>query len=149
MRSFIILLLSVLVFGGCSSKEVTDSVFGYKDSSIEDDNDVSNIIQQLKNDEQIDSFELKTSENPYGIVVNYDGMEDEEAAVYYATYLFTLVTNVEWVSVHFNDAEITLTKNDLQSLYGKEFNTIKNEEDLEKLIHSHSEEWDEIVNTTK
>lgn len=146
MRKFIVTMLSVMLLGGCSTKKVDEGIFEYQNG---DNSAVSNIIQQLKDDERIEGIELKTSENPYGIVVNYDGMEDEEAAVYYATYLFTLVTNVEWVSVQFNDAEITLTKNELQNWYDKELGTIKSEEELDELIHSNANKWDEIVNSTK
>lgn len=149
MRKFIVVMLSVMLLSGCSTKKVDEGIFEYQDSSVGDNSEVSNIIQQLKEDERIEGIELKTSENPYGIVVNYDGMEDEEAAVYYATYLFTLVTNVEWVSVHFNDAEITLTKNELQNWYDKELRTITSEEELDELIHSNADKWDEIVNSTK
>lgn len=149
MKKFIVIMLSVLMLGGCSTKEVDKGVFEYKDSLIGDNSAVGNIIQGLTEGEHIEGFELKTSENPYGIVVNYDGMEDEEAAIYYSTYLFALVTNIEWVSIHFNDAEITLTKSDLQDWYGKELSTITSEEELEELIHSHSEEWDKFISSTK
>lgn len=149
MGKFIVMILTIFIFSGCSTKEVEEDVFKYKDSPIGDNSAIGNIIHGLTEGEHVEGFELKTRENPYGIVVNYDGMEDEEAAVYYATYLFTLVTNVEWVSIHFNDTEITLTKSELQDWYGKEFETIKSEEEIEELLHNYSEDWDDIVEATK
>lgn len=144
MRKVIIILL-VVILSGCSTGEVDSGVFEYKGSNVGDNSSVGKIIHHLEEKEQIEGFELSTNEEPYGITVNYNGLEDEETAVYYATYLFTLITNADWVSIHFNDAEITITKDDLQGWYGEDLEKIDSEEELLDLIENHTKNLDDLT----
>ena len=91
----------------------------------------------MRSGENLEGFELKTKEKPYGIILNYDWLESEqnykETAIFNATFLFSLVQNVDWITFNFDNREYKITKGNLQEWYGKELSEFKNEEELRKL----------------
>lgn len=149
MRRLLVSFIMIMILSGCNTNEVDNGVFEYKDSYVGDNSDVENIINNLREDNSIVGFQLITTDEPYGIIVNYDGLEDEKIAVYYATYLFTLVVNVEWITIHFDDADITITRDDLQDWYNVDLSKFTSEEELEELIEDNAEEVNEILNSVK
>ncbi|WP_078427617.1 DUF4825 domain-containing protein [Alkalihalobacterium alkalinitrilicum] len=138
------LLFSIIViflFSGCNETNVNADIFQYKDSFVGDNSAVGNIANQLPGGEHLNGFELKTSEEPYGIILNYDWLNSEqeykETVIYNATFLFTLVQNVDWITFKSDRYEITITKEDLQEWYGKEFSEVQNEDELKELIQEN------------
>lgn len=130
--------LVLLLLTGCHSNNTMENIFQYKDSYVGDNSAVGNIAQQLHNSEYLDGFELKTTKEPYGIILNYHLNHSEEVyketVIRNSTYLFALVQNVDWITFRFNKLEYKITKDKLQSWYGKEISSISSEEELEKLI---------------
>src|SRR3954453_2013029 len=97
-------LLVLFLLSGCNSNDrnINNDIFQFKDTFVGDNSAVGNIANQLPGAEQLNGFELKTKEEPYGIILNYDWIESEqeynETVTYNATFLFTLVQNVDWIT---------------------------------------------------
>ena len=105
--SFFIFVL--LVLNGCNPTKVNEDkdIFQFKDSYVGDAGAVGNITRRLPNPngEQFNGLELKTTEEPYGIIMNYINVEKSkdietnyrELALYNATFILALVKNADWV----------------------------------------------------
>ncbi|WP_280771714.1 DUF4825 domain-containing protein [Salipaludibacillus daqingensis] len=136
-------LVVMFFLSGCNLNDnhVNNDMFQFKDSFVGDNSAVVNIANQLPGAEHLNSFELKTNEEPYGIILNYDGIEseqdDKESVIYNTTFLFTLVQNVDWITFHSDFSEHTITKGNLQEWYGKELSEVQNEEELRELIQEY------------
>ena len=138
---FIPLLL--LALSGCSeTKGMEEDLFQYRNSYAGDAGAVGNITRQLPNPdgEQLNGLELRTSEEPYGIILNYIEAENEnssskqELAIYNATFILALVKNADWVAFRFSDGELKISREQLDALYGKDIREFENEEDLSTFI---------------
>ncbi|WP_338473203.1 DUF4825 domain-containing protein [Niallia sp. XMNu-256] len=138
-------LLVILFLNGCNSNDtnIKNDIFQYKDSFVGDNSAVGNIANQLVGAEQLNGFELKTNEEPYGITLNYDLIESEqkfkETVIFNATFLFTLVQNVDWITFNSDIREYTITRENLQEWYGKELTEFQNEDELRELIQEFLE----------
>lgn len=148
---FLFSLLILLFLNGCNSREVDEDIFQYKDSFVGDNSAVGNIVTLLPNSEYFNGFELKTKEEPYGIILNYKGIGvDEieknykETAIYNATFIFKLVKNAKWITFNFDDQEYTITKQELENWYGKELSEYMSEEDLTKLTQKYLEDENKV-----
>lgn len=145
-KSLLFPLLVLLLLSGCNLKdrEIDNDIFQYKDSFVGDNSAVGNMTNQLPGAEQLNGFELKTNQEPYGIILNYDwtgsGQEYKETVTYNATFLFTLVQNVEWITFNSDSGEYTITKENLQEWYGKELSEVQNEDELRELIQESLED---------
>ncbi|WP_306453957.1 DUF4825 domain-containing protein [Bacillus sp. FJAT-45350] len=143
-------LLVVLFLSGCNSNDTntTSDIFRFKDSFVGDNSAVGNIANQLPGGEHMIGFELKTNEEPYGIILNYDWVDSEqnykETAIYNATFLFALIQNVDWITFNFEIGEYTLTRENLQDWYGMELRDINNEEELGALIQEYIEDENKV-----
>ncbi|SET51074.1 protein of unknown function [Salinibacillus kushneri] len=154
MRQMIIFLLfSLLVMfflSGCHSNSNNTNVdlFQYKGSYVGDNSAVVNSVIHLEGAKHFSGLELKTKEEPYGIIVNYDWMEselnDKETAITNASYLFTLIQNVDWITFHFEMVdgmeEYKISREKLQAWYGIELKEIDNENKLKELIQESLED---------
>lgn len=138
---FIPMLL--LALSGCSeTKGMEEDLFQYKNSYAGDAGAVGNITRQLPNPdgEQLNGLELRTSEEPYGIILNYIEAENEnsaskqELAIYNTTFILALVKNADWVAFRFSDGELKISREQLDALYGKDIREFENEEDLSTFI---------------
>ena len=135
----------LLLLSGCNSNDrnINNDVFQFKDSFVGDNSAVENIVNQLSGAEQLNGFELKTNEEPYGIILNYDWTESEqeykETVIYNVTFLITLVQNVEWITFNSDIGKYTMTKENLQEWYGKELSEVQNEDELKVLIQEYLE----------
>lgn len=147
-RILILLLITNVLFSGCSANDTNHDIFQYKGSFVGDNSAVGNITNQLLGAEQLNGFELKTDEEPYGIVLNYDGIESKQAykdlVIYNATYLFTLVQNVDWITFLSEFSDYTITKDNLQNWYQKELHEVQNEENLRELIEKYVEDENKV-----
>lgn len=139
-------LLVLLLLSGCNSndRDSNNDIFQFKDSFVGDNSAVGNIANQLPGAEQLDGFELKSNEEPYGIILKYDWTESEqeykETVTYNATFFFNLVQNVEWITFNSHIGEYTITKGSLQKWYGKELSEVQKEDELKELIQEYLED---------
>ena len=143
-------LLVLLLLSGCNSNDrnINNDIFQFKDSFVGDNSAVGNIVNQLPGAEKLNGFELKTNEEPYGIILNYDWTESEQeykdTVVYNVTFLFTLVQNVDWITFNSNIGEYTITKEILHEWYGKELSEVQNEDELRELIQEYLEDENKV-----
>ncbi|SEI00235.1 protein of unknown function [Halobacillus karajensis] len=147
MRRLFFSLLVLFLLNGCYSTNANEDLFDFKGSFIGDNSAVGNIVKHLPNGEHLKGFELKTKEEPYGIILNYEGIEAEEiekkykeTAIYNATFIFALVQNAEWVTFKFEDQVYQLTKENLQHSYGADLSDYSSEDDLKKRIQKYLED---------
>ncbi|GAA5416809.1 hypothetical protein Pryu01_01848 [Paraliobacillus ryukyuensis] len=143
----VFLLIAVLLLTGCQAASATkEELFTFQNSYIGDNSSVGNLLQYLRNSEQLEHFELQTTEEPYGMELHYaaiTGDQIEETAIFNATFIFALVQNAEWVTFHFDAQTYQLTRDDLQERYGKDLRSFSSEdavkEAIEKLLENHRE----------
>lgn len=144
------LLLLMLFISGCSLNHTNENqdIFQFKDSFIGDNSSVGNIANQLPGAEYLNDFELKTNEAPYGIILNYNWLESEhsyqQSVIHNATFLFTLIQNVDWATFNANSFAYTITRESLQEWYSKELNEIQNEDELRELIQRYLEDDNKV-----
>jgi len=133
---------------GCSTKAKEDDLFKFKGTYVGDNSAIGNIVNQLQGAEHLKGFELKSEEKPHGIILNYDGSEPEQShkitAVYNATFLFTLVQNVDWITFNFGNQEYKITKENLQNWYEEDFRKLPNEEELKTFIKKHLDDEEKL-----
>lgn len=140
------LLLVALIISGCDSKsrdrEPLDDLFNYKDDYVGDNSAVGNIVSRLKYAEQFKGFELKTDEEPYGIILNYNleesGQDYKQIVIYNATFLFSLIQNADWIMFNFENEEYTITKEKLKNWYREDFTGMQSEDEVKTFIQKHS-----------
>ena len=160
--AFLVLLLAVIAVSvlGCGlitnpkqekEESLAQQLLQYKTQYVGDNSKVGNMIYLLPYPElvQYHSFELKTSEEPYEVTVNfdtdastmnyYDDVTTQEQFKRNAFILFALIENVEGINfiLHGDAKELKLhyERGDANAELGcdvREF--AKNEEELEKLI---------------
>lgn len=150
MKFFCYSFFLLLFLSGCITNDTSanDGVFQFKDSFVGDNSAVGAITNQLPGAEQLHDFELKTKEEPYGIVLNYDWTASEqeyrEAVIHSATFLVALVQNVDWVMFHSDIDTYTITKENLQEWYGKGLNNFQNEQELTGLIQEYVKDHNKV-----
>lgn len=144
-------LVLMFFLSGCNSSSNSNNnvdLFQYKSSYVGDNSAVVNSIIHLQGGNHFSGLELKTKEEPYGIVVNYDWSEselnDKETAINNASYLFALIQNVDWITFNFEMVngmeEYKITREKLQSWYDIELSEIDNEGKLKELIQEALED---------
>ncbi|WP_186576705.1 DUF4825 domain-containing protein [Aquibacillus kalidii] len=147
MKHIVRLLLLLVVFllvTGCNSSEEQDELFQLKGSNVGDNSAVANIVNQLKQSDHFEEMELKTKDEPYGIILQYNWQNSEqkfkETVIYNASFLFTLVENVDWIIFHIDTQEYKLTKEGLYDWYGTDLSEFTTKQDLVKLIEEKIED---------
>ena len=73
IRFFSLSLLILLFLNGCNSKDANGDLFEFKGSFVGDNIAIGSIVNQLPSGEYLNRFELKTKEEPYGMILNYEG----------------------------------------------------------------------------
>lgn len=142
--------MAFLILSGCDSNDqnINRDIFQYKDSFVGDNSAVGNITNQLPGAEHLKNFELKTKEEPYGIILNYDWTESEqqykESVINNATILFTLIQNVDWITFNSDILEFTIRKETIQEWYGEKLSEVQNEEELTEMIQKHLENENKV-----
>ena len=142
----------ILIVSGCNAnneeEDGKEDIFKFKESFVGNNSAVGNIVNQLQGAEHLKGFELETKEKPYGINLNYDWLDSEQnykkTAIFNATFLFTLVQNVDWITFNFDNQEYKITKENLQNRYGKDFSELESEDDLKVLTQKHLENEDKV-----
>ncbi|WP_238532182.1 DUF4825 domain-containing protein [Planococcus antarcticus] len=141
------LLVVTLIVSGCNTKKEED-IFKFKGSYVGDNSAVINIVSQLKGAEYSKDLELKTNEEPYGIILNYDWSDSEmnykKTAIYNATFLFALIKNADWIAFNFDNQEYKITRESLQDWYSENLSDLENESETEKLTQRYLEDESKI-----
>lgn len=142
-KFFLFSLLVMFFLSGCNSNSNNKvDLFQYKGSYVGDNNAVVNSVIHLQGAQHFSGIELKTKEEPYGIIVNYDWSEselnDKKTSINNASYLFALIQNVDWITFNFEMVngmeEYKITRENLQAWYGIELSEIEDEDKLKELI---------------
>ena len=143
-------LIAVLLLSGCNIDDtnIDNDIFQFKDSLAGDNSAVGNIANQLSGAAYLNGFELQTNEEPYEIILNYDWMGSEEeykeTVITNATYLFTLVQNVDLIIFNSGIRTYTIARKNLEERYGKDLREIQNEDVLRELVQEHLEDEDNL-----
>lgn len=94
--------------------------------------------------EYLDGIELKTGEEPFGIILHYDGVQSDEqfeaSVAYNAAFLFALVQNVDWISFKWYRGEVVVGRDDVEEWYGGALAEVQNEDELRQLVRSYLED---------
>lgn len=146
-RLMMVLMLTLLALVGCKQSNPMTELLNYKGSYIGDNAAVGHIIERLPAHEYLDGFELQTSQEPYGITINYRNFDEvtieledgstskvslNEILQSNSMILLSLVTNAEIVSFNLENQEtITFDRATLSKNYGSSLNHIS--EDLSSL----------------
>ncbi|MFC4713211.1 DUF4825 domain-containing protein [Planococcus dechangensis] len=122
-------------------------LFRYEGASVGNNSAIVNTVIHLPGTEHFTGIKLETKQQPYGIILAYDWSESslshKETAVYNATYLFTLIDNVDWIQFDFDTGsdmkQYRLTREQLEEWYGVELAGINEEDGLKELLKSSFE----------
>ncbi|ANU15272.1 hypothetical protein B481_0626 [Planococcus halocryophilus Or1] len=155
----LVLLVVLTLLSGCNSNVDNSSgdLFNYKDSYLGDNSAVVNTVIYLKGADYFRGIELQTKEQPYGIIVDYDWSESvidlQETVINNASYLFTLIQNVDWIMLKFETVdgveEFKLTREELEGWYEVNLSKIESEEKLKELIQVHLKNSEEVTKLLK
>ncbi|MFD2700836.1 DUF4825 domain-containing protein [Paenibacillus shunpengii] len=154
IKLFMSLLFAVFLLSGCNSYSNDNDVdlFQYKGSYVGDNSAVFNSVINIEGAKHLSGLELKTKEKPYGIIVNYDWSDSElngkKTAINNASYLFVLLQNVEWINFNFERGdgieEYKITRDNLQTWYGRNLDMIDKEDQLKVLITESLEDEEKV-----
>ncbi|WII37874.1 DUF4825 domain-containing protein [Paenibacillus thiaminolyticus] len=155
-RLFIFLFVLLLTLAGCDSNSRSagagdKDIFQYKNSYVGDNTAIGSILGMLPQSDRLKQFSLSTTEKPYRITVQYheaaspmSESEIRETVIFNATFLFALVQNVDQVHLELKGQSYLLTREQLQSWYGKELDQFENEQDLRKLTQEFIPDKDKV-----
>jgi len=136
MKKYIVLVLMivVLVFGCSQEKEDSlDQLLDYKETYIGNASDIGAILVML--DIEHDGIELKTDEEPYGLIINLSKEVDD--IDYTSACLMMLVDNMSYIEYDYDDTSIMVERLDIEDKYGYDLRTLV--DDKEKLLSVLSE----------
>jgi hypothetical protein len=142
--AFICLLLFTGVMSGCSNREtIQPDLFQYKGSFVGDNSAISSIVNGLPHAEALNEIALQTNKTPFGITLTYGELDVENVAEVMqeivttnSTYLFTLIQNVDVVTIAFPDEQYTVSKKEVQGWYDEDLQNVADEQALQALIQS-------------
>ncbi|WP_187444912.1 DUF4825 domain-containing protein [Rossellomorea vietnamensis] len=148
-------LTALLTLYGCTTTPPKDeTIFQYKDSYVGDSGAVGNITRPLDEPagEHMSGLELKTTEEPYGIILNYspdDSIENNkldyrELSLYNASIILALVKNAEWVQFNFVEEKVKVPRDKLEHWIGKDIRDFSEEEELRSFIQEHLEDAEKV-----
>ena len=133
-KNLTILLLPLFILFGCQGEE---DIFQYKGAYVGDNSAVGHILNETA--DEVESFRLKTEQEPYGIEVFFDEVENQERLIKrQATTIFSLVQNVEWMIFHINGSETKVTRDEVNGWYERDVTNIESQKELEQLIDSRN-----------
>ena len=156
MKKILVVLMAFLFLNGCDSGTMTEKedLFQYKDSYVGDNGAVGNITRELPmpNGEQMNGLELKTTDEPYGIIINYEEADISEyevtnyneLALYNASIILSLVKNADWVQFNFLEKEMTVTREELENWYGKDLRDFASEDELSAFIQEYLQDEEQV-----
>lgn len=134
-------LLGLALLSGCGGAGASgENLFQYKDSYVGDNSAVGAILGMLPGGGQVQRFALETKTEPYGVTVELDeamagtAQARERTFLYDATVLLALVSNAEWVTFRSGSEERTVTRAEVQELYGVDVREVSTEAELHALV---------------
>ncbi|WP_173106283.1 DUF4825 domain-containing protein [Bacillus sp. KH172YL63] len=149
MLRFLIPAAFLMITGCQQTTGQEDELFHYKDSYVGDSGALGNITRRLPrpDGEHLEGIELKTTEKPYGIILNYTSAESEGITTKYheltlsnGTMILALVKNADWVQFNYLDGSNTVTRESLENWYGKDISEFSNEDELSEFVQPYLED---------
>jgi len=133
------LILSFLVLGCTNNTSQSNQSFfeTYRHTQIGDNSNVGGILSSLEWDNPYNGFELFTNEEPYGMLIHFDGPLTSENMVANASYLFTLIDNLDYVIYETSNDTLQIYRQELEDFYQIPFNEIESQDQLDLLINGH------------
>ncbi|WP_409250593.1 DUF4825 domain-containing protein [Bacillus sp. SCS-153A] len=154
MTKIMAVLLASLLLISCESGTVNEDLYQYKGSFVGDNGAVGNITRQLPipDGEQMNGLELQTTEEPYGIILNYkeaelsEDMDTDyhELAIYNASIILSLVKNADWVQFNFLEKELTVTRESLEKWYGIDLREFSSQDEISKFIQEYLQNEEQV-----
>lgn len=154
LAAAMLLSTALFVMSACSPLLAAEEpdLFEYEGAAVGNNSAVLNTLNRLPGAEHFTGFELETKQLPYGVTASYDWekatLSDKETAAHNATYLFTLIDNVEWVQFDFDTGadveQYQLTREQLQAWYEVDLTEIDEQEKLEELLEQYLDEDQKI-----
>lgn len=136
-RWLAMVFVAIIFLSGCQTMESTEEkpdLFQRKGSYLGDASAVGSIVKELPSNEAFTGMELQTKEEPYGLTLKYKASLSKEMIVHNASYLFTLIRNVEWITFSQDGADVTVTRQDLEESSGVKFAEIETEDEVKQHI---------------
>lgn len=113
-------------------------IFKYKGAYIGDHLSVGKIISYSLEDQKTKGIQLFTSNEPFGVrtfmETTMDPSKDYEAIFTTASYLFTLIRNIEFVEFEYKDQVYMITKSDVELTFNVNYYSIEDESKLRSII---------------
>jgi hypothetical protein len=152
MKKCMVCFLALSLLSGCNppSQTASEGLFQYKDSYTGDSGAVGSIARALSkpDGEQLKGLELQTTEEPYGIILNYSPAELTEESItdyrelslYNAGILLALVKNADWVQFNYVEEELKVGREELENWLGTNLREFNSEEELRSFLQGHLED---------
>lgn len=134
MKKIIYAMTLTCMLAACSGEEEA-GIFAQKDAYIGDAAAVGSIVKQLDGADQFMQMELYTDVEPYGVQLYYDQLSEKDM-LRNATYMFTLIQNVDWVHYTVGEEGYELTRAQLEDMYQIDLRNVHDEEVLEEHIEN-------------
>ncbi|CAM5211378.1 hypothetical protein UACE39S_06697 [Ureibacillus acetophenoni] len=115
-------------------------IFNYKGAYIGDAASVGQISKYALGSQSNygNGIQLFTTDEPYGMRIfllkKMDPFKDVETIFTTASYLFTLVRNIDFVEFEYEDKVYAITKQDLEITFGLDYYALEDEETLRSII---------------
>lgn len=109
-----------LVVSNAPSYKIED-ILKYNDTLIGDSPRVNKLLEELPFNEFKDGIILRTSKEPYELIVYYKGLDTEKELLQSnAVALFALITNVDVITYQLDEKTIVFTRKELETTYGRD-----------------------------
>lgn len=120
------------------TKTVSSEIFNLKGTYIGDNSSVGKIISYSMDGQSFNGFQLYTSNEPFGLRIFMENTMDEpindyDLLISTASYLFTLVRNIEFVEFEYKNNVYTIEKDVFELTFGLDYFSIKDEETFHSL----------------
>lgn len=113
-------------------------IFNYKGAYIGDHISVGKIVSYSLGDQKTNGIQLFTSGEPFGVRTFMETMmdpsKDYETIFVTASYLFTLIRNIEFVEFEYKDQVYMITKSDVELTFNFDYYSIEDENELRSII---------------
>ncbi|SOC42338.1 DUF4825 domain-containing protein [Ureibacillus acetophenoni] len=113
-------------------------IFDYKGAYIGDHLSVGKIISYSLENRKAKGIQLFTSNEPFGVRTFMETTmvpsKDYETIFTTASYLFTLIRNIEFVEFEYKDQVYMITKSDVELTFNVDYYSIEDENELRSVI---------------
>lgn len=113
-------------------------IFNYKGAYIGDNGSVGRILSYSMDGQSFNGFQIYSSNEPFGVRAfmgkRIDPSTDYSLIVTTASYLFTLIRNIDFVEFEYLDQVYSIRKSDLELAFDIEFYSFEDEASLQTLL---------------